>query len=188
MVAKKKKNTPNVFQFVSGLKHILIGKLFKHSGQLNCEADRSMLLAELKRVPVPSAVNTEFERQDSDLLSDVDSGTVEELLTDDQRIIQDNVRYYLAGRLVHLFLKSSCTTCSHTLISEDQSLRSHNQFLALSSANDIPGEPFAGATLPSTNCLEFVGEMEQLFVQSVRSVLPQKGVLKILSAHLGATP
>ncbi|CAN7952118.1 unnamed protein product, partial [Ixodes pacificus] len=99
-------------------------------------------------------------------------------------VIQANVRYFVAGNLVHRFMqKKSCAACSDTLKSSDESFRSKEQFLALLSAHE-EGPLFAGVTTPSQACLELVNVLEERFLTCVSKVLHQDGVARSLHAYL----
>lgn len=101
--------TPNVFQFITGLKHILVGKLFKLSSQSNCESDRATILTELKRLPVSSAPAASAEDYEPvPIWCDADAGGVLEV----QDVIQDNVHFYIPGVTVkQIIQKSTFVTC-----------------------------------------------------------------------------
>ncbi|KAG0417903.1 hypothetical protein HPB47_005268, partial [Ixodes persulcatus] len=173
--------TPNAFQFVRGLKHILVGKLFKISGQSNCEADRSVILTKLKKLPVPrcQAAAAHSEQQAEYLFGDLETES-ESQLTDSEMVIQANVRYYVAGNLVHRFMqKKLCAACSDTLKSSDESFRSKEQFLALLSA----GIALSNAT-PLQACLELVNVLEERFLTCISKVLHQDGGARSLHAYL----
>lgn len=63
---------------MSEFKHIVAGKFFKISGHSNCEADRSVILTELKKLPVSrsQATAAQSEQQAGDLFGDLERNCV----------------------------------------------------------------------------------------------------------------
>lgn len=68
--------TPNAFQFAAGLKHIIVGKLFRLSDSSNCEADKAILLTELRKLRLDQDIPVATESYTS--VSDSFSTSTEE--------------------------------------------------------------------------------------------------------------
>lgn len=90
-----------MLQFISGLKHILVGKLFKLSSQSNFKSDRATNLAELNRLPVPSAPAASAEDDFQPIFDDSDAAGTLEL----HDVIQANVHFCITGNMIKQFLR-----------------------------------------------------------------------------------
>ncbi|KAH9361777.1 hypothetical protein HPB48_005070 [Haemaphysalis longicornis] len=101
--------TPNAYQFAAGLKHIVVGKLFKLPNNSNCEQDKSVLLKSLKRPPL-SDVAGQSQSTAGTSLDVREHLSVTDLPSLD--VLEANIVFYMSGYLVHAFLKSkACYSC-----------------------------------------------------------------------------
>ncbi|XP_029849663.3 uncharacterized protein LOC8044022 isoform X2 [Ixodes scapularis] len=181
------KDTPTASQFIVAFKSILVDELFVIPGRSDGEADISVLLAELKRVPVSSAARMDSEEQSEDPL--YDTGITTEVQSGDHhQLVQANVRYVFAGRIVHLFQnRFPCGTCCPNLMSRDHKSTSEHRLLE-SLSTQIFGEHSSGVTVPASSCFQFVVGLEEYFGKYVAIVLELENVSKQLCTHLMRVP
>ncbi|KAM7306730.1 uncharacterized protein ISCGN_010398 [Ixodes scapularis] len=138
-------DNPTLFQFIAGLKHIMLGKLFKLSESTNCEDDTSFLLAELSTSPVSV------------------------LTTGSAQLSQASV-----VPLGKSFLrsKSADCVCERFLTDEgSEQLHGSHQFYSLLAANNVPESLFGDLTAPSDACYEYVQQLEARFLKKIDSLI-----------------
>ncbi|KAG0437470.1 hypothetical protein HPB47_017434 [Ixodes persulcatus] len=169
--------TPNAFQFVTGLKHILVGKLFKLSTRSNCEADRAAILTELKSLPMPipsTVAPLSDEPTDSDNNGSVSVGALTV-----QDVVEANIHYYVAGNTIACFLRrTDCAACSPLIRCLEEPLTDRS-YLAMFMKQDSTAAQ-VDVCRPTAPCAAFVDRLEVLFLSKVERVLHLKGVLKVL--------
>lgn len=109
-----------MFQFITGLKHILVGKLFKLSSPSNRESNRATIRTERERLQVSSAPATSAEDDEPvPIWCDADAGGVLEV----QDVIHDNVHFYIPGVTVkQIIQKSTFVTCPQLVQSRSGTL------------------------------------------------------------------
>ncbi|KAM7307928.1 uncharacterized protein ISCGN_011564 [Ixodes scapularis] len=168
-------DNPTVFQFIAGLKHIMLGKLFKLSESTNCEDDTSFLLAELSTFPV-SVLTTgaaQLGQASGDEAVQV-YPSVSDTSPEVPDIVKDNVVYYVSGSLVKSFLrsKSADCVCERFLTDEGpEQLHGSHQFYSLLAANNVPESLFGDLTAPSDACYEYVQQLEARFLKKIDSLI-----------------
>ncbi|KAM7294400.1 uncharacterized protein ISCGN_023906 [Ixodes scapularis] len=168
-------DNPTVFQFIAGLKHIMLGKLFKLSESTNCEDDTSFLLAELSTFPV-SVLTTgaaQLSQASGDEAVQV-YPSVSDTSPEVPDIVKDNVVYYVSGSLVKSFLrsKSADCVCERFLTDEGpEQLHGSHQFYSLLAANNVPESLFGDLTAPSDACYEYVQQLEARFLKKIDSLI-----------------
>ncbi|KAG0416139.1 hypothetical protein HPB47_006686 [Ixodes persulcatus] len=154
--------TPNSYQFVAGLKHIFLGKMFQLSSRGNCEAGAATLLVELTHLPVSTAASHQPEPLPAIETDELD---LPDESYDD--LIQENVEYHFAGFLVESFLKKSvCHLCPDLLSAARGVLTSEVQFHALLQAR-APGLIFGSFCPPSDSFFQCFRILEQTFLQKI---------------------
>lgn len=169
-------DNPTVFQFIAGLKHIMLGKLFKLSESTNCEDDTSFLLAELSTFPV-SVLTTgaaQLGQASGDEAVQV-YPSVSDASPEVPEIVKDNVFYYVSGSLVKSFLRNKSADCVCECFLTDEGsgqLHGSHQFYSLLAANNVPESLFGDLTAPSDACYEYVQQLEARFLKKIDSDTP----------------
>lgn len=178
---------PNVFQFISGLKHICIRKLFKLSeSNGNVEDDKSELLQELSPFSLNKASLADtVESVQPDDFPSLDDISV---LAHDIRshTIDDAAAYYVAGYLVKLFLARTVKTCSCSELLKDagEDLSGAHQYFTMLKAYHVPSKLFGNLTVPSEGAFTFVQELEVHFLAMVEATAHLPRVCDVLFHHL----
>ncbi|XP_049516658.1 uncharacterized protein LOC119437561 isoform X2 [Dermacentor silvarum] len=177
---------PNVAQFISGLKHIVIQKAFKLSEQANVEDDKSELLREvlpfsLNRASLVDAVEW-IRSDDFPSLEDI-----AELAADiKSHIIDQSAAYYVAGFLVKVFLTKSVEgcTCQHLLQGDVNCVSGEHQYFTMLKAYHVPNKVFGNLTVPSQRVFAFVQELENNFLVVVEATAHLSSVCNVLYRYL----
>ncbi|KAM7281500.1 uncharacterized protein ISCGN_005954, partial [Ixodes scapularis] len=178
-------DNPTVFQFIAGLKHIMLGKLFKISESTNCEDDTSFLLAELSIFPV-SVLTTgaaQLSQASGDEAVQV-YPSVSDTSPEVPDIVKDNVVYYVSGSLVKSFLRSKSADCVCERFLTDkgpEQLHGSHQFYSLLAANNVPESLFGDLTAPSDACYEYVQQLEARFLKKIDSLIHLGDVCQTIS-------
>lgn len=90
------------------------------------------------------------------------------------QLVQANVKYVLAGRVIHLFLdRCEYGTCFLNLVSSDFKSASNHHFLESLSVQ-IFSECFAGITFAMPECFQVVPELEECFAKYVEIFLSSR--------------
>ncbi|KAH9384075.1 hypothetical protein HPB48_026058 [Haemaphysalis longicornis] len=167
--------TPNAYQFAAGLKHIVVGKLFKLSDNSNCEQDKSVLLTELKRLLSDVAGQGQSQSTASTSLDVPEHLSETDLPSLD--VLEANIVCYVSGYLVHTFLKSkACDSCRQLLKSPSQDLASSNQVFMMFKAVEIEGRTLGNLAVPTEMAFHHVARLEQLFSVAINDVAHKEWV------------
>ncbi|XP_075727930.1 uncharacterized protein LOC142769029 isoform X1 [Rhipicephalus microplus] len=182
---------PNVAQFICGLKHICIRKLFKLSEYGNVEDDECDLLQEqLSPFSLTSASlvdNEECAQPQPDDFPALDD--LSELATNiHSHIIDDSAAYYVAGFLIKHFLRNACDGCSCPQLLKDDSetLKGTHQYFTMLKAYHVPSKLFGNLTVPSEAAFAYVQQLESRFLAIIEATAHHLKVCDVLYHHLSS--
>lgn len=159
--------TANTFQFTAGLRHIIVGKLFKLSDGSNCQADKAVLLTELKKLRLD---------QESPTVADTFSSNLSDT-EEPADVLESNIVCYVSGYLVQAFLKKApCLQCKDLLKDKSQDLSSPNQISMMFKAVEMQDKTLGNLTVPTEAAFNFVRKLEEEFSVQIGAVAHLRGV------------
>uniref|UniRef100_A0A0K8RIG4 Putative transposase n=1 Tax=Ixodes ricinus TaxID=34613 RepID=A0A0K8RIG4_IXORI len=168
---------PKLHQF-TGLKQIVIKKLFKLSNNGNVEDDKADLFKEL---PIPSHYGSSISDNVGCLPIDnfPPLEDISELASDiKSNVIGDSSTYYVWGYLIKLVLEQTIHSCGCSQLLWDESdnlTRPHQYFLVLEACH-VPGKLFGNLVVRSQAAFNFIQQLENHFLPIIESVAHVRGV------------
>lgn len=181
---------PNVTQFICGLKHICITKLFKLSEYGNVEDDECDRLQEFSPFSLTSEYpmgNEECAQPHPDYFPALDD--LSELATNiHSHVIDDSAAYYVAGFLVKYFLRNAGETCSCPQLLKDDSgtIKGPHQYFTMLKAYHVPSKLFGNLTVPSEGAFAYVQQLESHFLAKIEATAHHSEVCDVLYRHLSS--
>ena len=164
---------PTAYNFLKGLKSVIINDFSHFSRTSNCEADESYFLDV-----------TSDDREPDLPPSDTDSETEESV--ENMPPAEVNALVYVAGWTCKKFLKThNCQVCRELLLDVSQQLDSNNKIFCLLKANYSKSDnTFGGLSIPNSSVIEHFKEVEGLLRPSLEKAMLGKRVSQMLLSKL----